>query len=67
MDSELIPQAYVTWRARTSNGVVVTARQAGNRILGFLNGLPIRAQGFFGFKGKCHKMINKCFWLIRAA
>jgi hypothetical protein len=61
MDSEWIPQAYVTWRARTSNGVVVPARQAGNRFLGSLKGLPIRAQGLFGFKGKCHKLIGKYF------
>jgi hypothetical protein len=36
--------AYVVWRAGTSNWVVVPARQAGNRFLGSLKGLQIRAQ-----------------------
>ncbi len=39
-----MPTAYVAWRAYTSNGVVVLARQDGNRFLGFLKGLLIRAQ-----------------------
>jgi hypothetical protein len=30
---ELIPLAYVSWWASTSNRVVLTARQAGNRLL----------------------------------
>jgi hypothetical protein len=33
---ELIPLAYVAWRAGTSNKVVVPARQAGNRFLSYL-------------------------------
>jgi hypothetical protein len=41
---ESIPPAYVVvWRAGTSNRVVVPARQAGNRFLGSLKGLQIRA------------------------
>jgi len=40
---ESIPPAYVAWRAGTSNRIVVTARQAGNRFLGSLKGLQIRA------------------------
>jgi hypothetical protein len=31
-----IPQAYVAWRAGTSNRLVVPARQTGNRYLGSL-------------------------------
>jgi hypothetical protein len=38
-----IQPAYVAWRAGTSNRVVVTARQAGNRFLGSLKGSQIRA------------------------
>jgi hypothetical protein len=34
--SESILQAYVAWRADTTNRVVVPARQAGNRFLGLL-------------------------------
>jgi hypothetical protein len=41
---ESIPLAYVAWRASTSNRVVVLARQAGNRFLGLLKVLQIRAQ-----------------------
>jgi hypothetical protein len=45
IDSEdSIPPAYVAWRAGTTNRVVVPARQAGNRFLGSLTGLRIRAQ-----------------------
>jgi hypothetical protein len=40
---ESIPPAYVAWRANTTNMVVVPARQAGNRFLGSLKGLQIRA------------------------
>jgi hypothetical protein len=40
---ESIPPVYVAWRADTSNRVVVPARQAGNRFLGSLKGLQIRA------------------------
>jgi hypothetical protein len=44
IDSEdSIPTAYVAWRAGTTNRVVVPARQAGNRYLGSLKGLQIRA------------------------
>ncbi len=35
--------AYVAWRPSTSDRVVVPARQAGNRFLGSLKGLQIRA------------------------
>ncbi len=41
---ESIPPAYVAWRAGTKNRVVVPVRQAGNRFLGSINGLQIRAQ-----------------------
>jgi hypothetical protein len=45
IDSEdSIPPVYVAWRAGTTNRVVVPARQAGNRFLGSLTGLQIRAQ-----------------------
>ncbi len=45
IDSEdSIPPAYVAWRAGTKNRVVVPARQAGNRFLGSLKGIQIRAQ-----------------------
>ncbi len=44
IDSEdSIPPAYVAWRAGTTNRVVVPARQDGNRYLGSLKGLQIRA------------------------
>jgi hypothetical protein len=44
MDSkESIPPAYVAWRDGTSNRVVVPARKVGNRFLGSLKGLQIRA------------------------
>jgi hypothetical protein len=40
-----IPPAYVAWRWRagTSDKAAVPARQAGNRFLGSLKGLQIRA------------------------
>ncbi len=41
-----IPPAYVAWRATTTNRVFVQARHAGNRFLGSLKGLQIRAQVF---------------------
>jgi hypothetical protein len=42
---ESLPPAYVApWRAGTTNRVVVPPRQAGNRFLGSLKGLQIRAQ-----------------------
>jgi hypothetical protein len=41
---ELIPPAYVAWRASTTNTVVIQARRAGNRFLGSLKDLQIRAQ-----------------------
>ncbi len=41
---ESIPVAYVAWRAGITNMVVVPARQAGNRFLGSLQDLQIRAQ-----------------------
>ncbi len=40
---ESISPAYVAWRASTTNRAVAPARQAGNRFLGFLKGLQIRA------------------------
>ncbi len=41
---ESIPPVYVaSWRAGTTNRVVAPARQAGNRFLGSLKGLQIRA------------------------
>jgi hypothetical protein len=44
---ELIPAAYVAWRAGTTNRVAVPSRQAGNRFLGSLKGLHIRAPDGF--------------------
>jgi hypothetical protein len=41
---ESIQPAYVAWRAGKSNRVVVPARRTGNRFLGSLKGLQIRAQ-----------------------
>jgi hypothetical protein len=42
IDSEdIIPPAFVAWQSGTTNRVVVPARQAGNRFLGFLKGLKI--------------------------
>jgi hypothetical protein len=38
-----IPPAYAHWRAGTTIRVVVQARHAGNRFLGSLKGLQIRA------------------------
>jgi hypothetical protein len=43
---ESIPPACVAWRASTTNRVVVTVRQPGNRFLDSLKGLQIRAQFF---------------------
>ncbi len=40
---ESISPAHVAWRAGTTNSVAVPARQAGNRFLGSLKGLQIRA------------------------
>ncbi len=40
---ESIQPAYVAWRAGASNRIVVPACQAGNRFLGSLKGLQIRA------------------------
>jgi hypothetical protein len=39
-----IPPAYVAWLASMSNRVLVPATQDGNRFLGSLKGLQIRAQ-----------------------
>ncbi len=41
-----IPPAYAAWQACTTNRFVLPARQAGNRFLGSLKGLQIRAQYF---------------------
>ncbi len=60
---ESIPAAYVAGRAGTSNGVVAPARQAGNRFLGSLKGLQIRALlvvwcgGGGGYKSTLHWLI----------
>jgi hypothetical protein len=44
IDSEdSIPPTFVAWQAGTTNRVVVPARQAGNRFLGSLKGLQLRA------------------------
>ncbi len=43
---ESIPPACVAWRAGTTNRAVVPAPQDGNRFLGPLKGLRIRAQDF---------------------
>jgi hypothetical protein len=40
---ESIAPAYVAWRAGTTNRVVVQVRHAGNRFLGSLKDLQIRA------------------------
>jgi hypothetical protein len=40
---ESIPLANVAWRTGTTNRVVVPTRQAGNRFMGSLKGLQIRA------------------------
>ncbi len=40
---ESILPVYVAWRAGTTNRVVIPARQAGNRFLGSLKSLQIRA------------------------
>ncbi len=42
-EESIWPAAYVAWRAGSPNVVVVPARQAGNRFLGSLKGLQIRA------------------------
>jgi hypothetical protein len=42
--SESIPSDYVTWRAGTTIRIVVPASQAGNRFLGSLKSLQIRAR-----------------------
>ncbi len=44
---ESFPPAYVAWRDGKSNRVVIPAHQAGNRYLGFLKGLKIRALFYF--------------------
>jgi hypothetical protein len=36
-------RAYIAWRAGTTSRVIVPARQSGNRFLGSLKGLQIRA------------------------
>jgi hypothetical protein len=54
---EAIPPAYVAWRGGTSNRVVITARKAGNRFLGSLKGLQIRALPLYvgGIRKKIYK------------
>ena len=51
---EPIPPAFVAWRAGTSDRVVVPARQAGNRFLGSLKGLKIRALLRESIQSKAH-------------
>ncbi len=46
---ESISLAHVAWRASTTNRIFVPARQAGNRYLGSLKGLQIRAPGLLSF------------------
>ncbi len=41
---ESIPPAYVAWPSGTTNRAIVLARKAGNRFMGSLKGLQIRAQ-----------------------
>jgi hypothetical protein len=48
---EPIPPAYVVWRAGASDRVVVPARKAGNRFLGSLKGLQMRALYSRGERG----------------
>ncbi len=60
---ESIPPAYAPWQAGTSNRVVVTARKDGNRFLGSLKGLQIRAQessmGIY-----CCLLLIKIYWFM---
>jgi hypothetical protein len=72
---ESIPPTYVAWRAGTTNRVVVPARAAGNRFLGYLRGLQIRAQasgqvfkddvnGFSSARDSCLMSLPEHAWLI---
>ncbi len=74
---ESIQLAYVAWRAGTTNRVVVPARQAGNRFLGSLKGLQIRALAFqyenpiptrFLAPVDCSKILalNCSFWRLKS-
>jgi hypothetical protein len=59
---------YVAWRASTSKRVVVPARQTGNRFLGSLKGLHIRAQGYDPYQNSPYgsgSSISKKFWILR--
>ncbi len=60
---ESIPPAYVAWQAGASNRVVVPARQAGNRFLGSLKGLQIRALNWLDctFNKECFELIRMSF------
>ncbi len=52
---ESISLAYVAWRAGTPNRVAVPSRQVGNRFLGSLKGLQIRAQ----YVGQAHAPLDQ--------
>jgi hypothetical protein len=59
-----IPPAYVAWRASTTNRVVVPASQAGNRFLGSLKGLQIRALAMLKVSATSEKNIRPKIGLI---
>jgi hypothetical protein len=64
--TESIPPAYVAWRAGTSNRVVEPACQAGNRFLGTLKGLKIRALYIrYSIKVQCSTEQGQ-IWYVRA-
>jgi hypothetical protein len=52
---EAISPTYAAWQADTTNRLVISARQAGNRFLGSIKGLQIQAlstQPFHRYKSK---------------
>ncbi len=57
---ESIPSTYATWRAVTSNWVVVPAQQAGNRFLNSLNGLQIRTLEFEILLTRASLLLRSC-------
>ncbi len=62
---ESILSAYLAGRTGTTNMVVVPARQAGNRFLGSLKGLQIRAQlqlHHFSFWDRIKKNLKSNIW-----
>jgi hypothetical protein len=61
IDSEdSIPSAYVAWLAGTTTRAVVPARQAGNRFLGPLHGLQIRARDLGSRRDSWHAHRAEC-------